>query len=263
MNGKSIQLKHTPGLKSISLAELNGQAELSVDSTRTETAIGLVSSLSNIPDSASLVIADRDRVLSSIYTSTYGSQLQSTIVCTGCRKPFDIDFELDRLEQHLWRSAENHSRENSAPEQGAAEYTVADEHGFYHYPGHGRFRLPTGQDELAVAGKDPQQAVAELCHRCITDVRDDQSLQFLQHQMEQIAPLIDTEMDVTCPECGLPQYLRFDIQSFLLQKILGEKSSLLREIHELAKSYHWTLPQILDLPRSVRKRLVTIIENER
>ena len=258
MNGKSIQLKHTPGLKSISLAELNGQAELSVDSTRTESAIGLVTSLSNIPDSASLVIADRDRVLSSIYTTTYGSQLQSTIVCTGCHKPFDIDFELDRLEQHLWRSVGN-----SSPEKGAADYSVADEHGFYHYPGHGRFRLPTGRDELAIADKDPQQAVTELCHRCIADLQDDQSLQFLQHEMEQIAPLIDTEMEVACPECGQPQYLRFDIQSFLLQKILGEKSSLMREIHELAKSYHWTLPQILDLPRSVRKRLVTIIENER
>jgi hypothetical protein len=80
--------------------------------------------------------------------------------------------------------------------------------------------------------------------------------------MEEIAPIISLEIPVVCPECKNEQEVSFDIQSFFMNRLAGERNLFFSEINNIAKTYHWSMPQILDLPRSVRKNLVMTIDRE-
>jgi hypothetical protein len=65
-----------------------------------------------------------------------------------------------------------------------------------------------------------------------------------------------------CPECENVQTVQFDIQSYLLGALTGERSRLLAEVHRIARAYSWSLDEILALKRSDRRRLVELIEND-
>jgi hypothetical protein len=81
--------------------------------------------------------------------------------------------------------------------------------------------------------------------------------------LEAVAPLLDVDVVARCPECEAEQPVGFDIQSFLLERLLNERPRLLQEIHLIASSYGWTLPDILALPRDHRRVLAAAVEDER
>ena len=81
--------------------------------------------------------------------------------------------------------------------------------------------------------------------------------------LEQVAPLIDLELVARCPECNHAQTLQFDIQSYVLGSIAGERRRLLVEINRIARTYSWSLDEILSLSRTDRRLLVELIENDR
>ena len=80
--------------------------------------------------------------------------------------------------------------------------------------------------------------------------------------METIAPLVDLELDAQCPECGESQQVYFDLQYYLLSAIGRGRAQLMREIHTLASAYGWSLSDILGLPRSQRRILAGLVDEE-
>lgn len=237
------------------LGEPTGRSELAVAGTGTAEALRLLDSVlaapalagagGGAPAAASLAAPDRDRLLAGVYVACYGPRVATTVDCGSCGEPFDLDFELPELVAALTPEA-----------PPAAELRLPDGR---------RFRLPTGEDECAVAGLDPERAARELARRCLAAGSDPDeggggAAEALAERLAEVAPLIDLELEGRCPECGAGQPVHFDLQHYLLAALAAERDRLLGEVHRLAAAYGWSLGDILDLPRRHRRTLVELIE---
>ena len=80
--------------------------------------------------------------------------------------------------------------------------------------------------------------------------------------LDDLAPIMDIELAASCAECGHVHTVEFDIQSYLLGALLGERRRLMREVHRIAAFYGWSLDEILSLERTERRQLVDLIEDE-
>jgi hypothetical protein len=92
--------------------------------------------------------------------------------------------------------------------------------------------------------------------------QSDYDIEAIDTALESVAPLLDLDMDAECPECGHVQLVHFDIQHYLLTALKQEQKQLNQEIHRLASVYKWSLNEILSLPRSQRRSLAVLIEND-
>lgn len=235
----------TPG-KQLRLRNLTGYDELSVNDTGTLAAINLINRLLSLDTQTTraeqLVTADRDLVLADIYLQVFGNYIEGQAKCKQCGDRFELSFHLSQLQAYLQESKQLLAAENG-------EYTF-DEY---------CFRLPTGVDEMAVANLPAEEAIDHLLKLCVTKggmVADDK----IQEAMSRIAPVLQTEIKTACPHCNAEQQTRFDIQSYLLAKIKSEQKSLLREVHCLALTYHWSHREIMELPRGLRKKYVLLAQ---
>ncbi|MBD0255140.1 MAG: hypothetical protein ICV83_05430 [Cytophagales bacterium] len=253
MGGSYVPLALTPGIRGVYLKALTGAEELAVEDTSSRSALrllaGLLSEDGLAPGNGSLVVkvvtADRDRLLAHLFLATYGNKVSSTLACSHCAKPFDIDFSLPDLLRHY-----------------AIEAFLPAGDGTYELAPAVHFRLPTGEDELAIAHIAPQQAVQLLLEKCIVSSTPGVYAERVQQRMAEMAPVLNVEMEAACPECGYGEPVLFDMQSFLLQKLLQERPRVLREIHLIASRYHWSQQEIVSLPRKVRKQYAAMIEAE-
>jgi hypothetical protein len=255
-----VQLGLSPGADFACLCEITGAVEQAVDGVSTVDAIRLVDGL--LAESASgglspggaatLVAADRDRVLAAVYVRTYGSRVASTVRCTHCGAPFDLDFSLDELLASVAKGEEANAMGTGRLPDGSFRAAGL------------RFRLPTGEDECAILGLPPEKGERALLRRCLLEPTDGDAdgsqSDAVQAAMECVAPLVDLELGAQCPECGQPQLVSFDIQHYLLSSLLRERSQLALELHSLAAAYGWSLQEILALPRSQRRALVALVE---
>ena len=246
----TYHLTHTPGLPTVSLREINGYDELMIEDNGPRAVLKLLQNviLPSSPGKSAvapekIVISDRDYLLSGIYSYTYGSRIQSVLKCRACSSPFDMDFSLDELVSSI---------------RGSATDRPQDEQGFYCYDDH-RFRLPNGEDEMAVAGMPVVEAERRILERCMasTDIVANDS--DVQSFMKSVAPLVFSEMQTVCPECGANQVVIFDIQSFLLSRLKNERKRVAAEVHSIAMAYHWSHHEILELPRTLRKSYAGMI----
>ena len=242
--------------------ELTGIEEQSISSTTTADAIQLLQELlvESHPSSLKrqelpmLSAWDRDRMLATVYMRIYGQRIESTVSCEHCHEKFDLDFSLPDLLESL-NPEKTHMAEVQAGQDGT--YSLSD--GL-------QFRLPTGEDEIAVMGLAQEEAEQELLRRCILNASEDFDFQNrageIEAVMEAIAPLINLELDAQCPECGQEQQVHFDLQHFLLSALSGERAQLMQEIHTLASNYGWSLTDILNLPRSQRRSLANLVGDD-
>lgn len=249
-----ISLAYVPGSKQVFVRDLCGADELSVNSTETFDVIRLIDRLllegpgSDMgPGKAyKLPVAERDIILTAIYQRIYGDKIDSTLNCRHCNAPFDLNFSLSELVRHL--------REKE--DKPLVRY---QQDGTFTGAGELHFRLPTGEDEYAVSVFPPEQARKELFNRCLINPGNINSVEALETLMENAAPLIDTNLTASCPECSTQQEVSFNIQAFLLNSILRERAQLLKEIHQIAVTYKWSHNEIIGLTRNIRKSYVNFI----
>ena len=254
-----VRLNNVHGCDWAILREVTGVEEQSITSTMTSDAIQLLEDLlvQTHPGSlkseaiSGLSAWDRDRMLATVYMRIYGERIESTVSCVQCHENFDLDFSLPYLLESL------------NPENNATAEVNARQDGIYGFSDGLEFRLPTGEDEIAVMGLSQEEGEQELLTRCIQNspegVNNQNRVQEIQAVMEAIAPLIDLELDAQCPECGQEQQVHFDLQHYLLSALSGERTQLMREIHVLASTYGWSLADILNLPRSQRRSLASLV----
>jgi hypothetical protein len=125
-----------------------------------------------------------------------------------------------------------------------------------------RFRLPCGEDELAIASLNSAEAPRALLQRCLLEGDATTDVDGVSEAMEAVGPLLDVEMATTCAECGESQSVRFDLQHYFLSEIVAERAQRAREVHQIAMAYRWSLAEILSLPRARRRLHVALIERE-
>jgi len=223
--------------RTVGVRELTGGEERAVADATTASALALLDRVlePEAEPAADLTAADRDRLLLAIQRRAFGDRVESTIACRACAAPFDLDFTLSGLE-------------------AALEPDVAVE-----VPG---VRLPTGADELAVAGLGRERGQAALLERCVLDPELAPEPAALDELLGRIAPLADAELDAECPECGEGQPVHFDVHAFLMGSLMAERPRLLADVHRLALTYRWSPDDILALPRSERRALVELVDLE-
>lgn len=249
-----VSLHYTPGAIWAALRELTGRDEQGVSGTHTAAAIALLDSLlveqldaDLAPGAAAtLPAADRDRLLAAIYRQTYGARIESDIRCAECDTRFDMSFELAALVE---------SRSQEAAGGGATR----EPDGTFRQNGW-RFRLPSGADELEAGRLPPEEQEAFLLNRCLLEGTAGSDA--LQAAMAAAAPVLDLDLSAPCPACEAVQPVHFDIQYYLLASLQREQPRLAREVHRLALAYGWSLPEILALPRTMRRHYVSLVEAE-
>ena len=198
-----------------------------------------------------LVAADRDRLLAAVYAQAYGDRIESSITCTRCAQPFDLHFSLRQLIESI------DQRALAVPWKALGD-------GRFESPEGASVRLPTGRDELTASSLAPEEMASFLRNRAALENTGAAAAgEAIDEAMEEIAPLLDLELVARCPECGHVHLIQFDIQSYTLGALLSERRRLLAEINRIAIAYAWTLDEILSLPRTDRRILVELIENER
>ena len=248
MSTDQVVLQFAPNGRWAALRDLCGADESAVEGTGTPAAIALVNRLlAAAPGTgvgpgmaASLTASDRDRILAAVYTRAFGAQVQSTVVCGECGESFDLDFRLDQLA-------------GSLSEQTGHPPLHPGEDGLFTLDKGVRFRLPTGEDECSVIGMTMDEGIIELAKRCIVGGDTAPHVEMCQQSMEEVAPIIDLDLDAVCPNCDAAQSLHFDLQHYLLQKLMAGRRQLAAEVHSLANAYGWGLNEILQLSRSQRR----------
>ena len=79
--------------------------------------------------------------------------------------------------------------------------------------------------------------------------------------MDLLAPQVDLELDLTCPECAHAFVVPFDTTVFFLDEMRSSGSRLLREAHLLAFYYHWSEAEILSLRRDRRQAYLALLSD--
>lgn len=248
MNTEIIPLQFG-GTRIAHLRELTGHDESNVLAADTANAIKLLSSLTAEPVNVmDLVAADRDLLLAAVYEKAFGDRIDATLTCARCSQPFDLYFSLEGLVDAA------HAR------SAATNVTVLGEGRFQNSDGV-YFRLPTGHDELALAGFRSEQAESSLLQSSMAESNWPHGPAAFQEWLEQVAPILHFDLVAQCAECGHVHNVEFDVQSYVLGSIVAERPKLLSDIHRIAKAYSWTLDEILSLRRSDRRQIVELIES--
>jgi hypothetical protein len=155
-----------------------------------------------------------------------------TAVCDDCGAPFDVRVNLDEL-----------------PVKPASD-------GFPFAPvttaaGPVRARVPTGADQAAIAGDDSDDPVAALLRCCVEGPEPEGTdADRVQAAIAAVSPEVTREVQTACPACGRPAWVEVDPYVALRLDLDG----LLDDVDALARSYGWTEPDVLRLPRDRRRR---------
>jgi hypothetical protein len=237
-----IALRHLAPVPQVArLREPHGHDELALAGVDTCAAVHLLDRLLDAPgaSAAALSASDRDGVLAALHRGLWGDRIVSSLACGACGALYDLSFELSALQRQLLQSAE--AAQVRAPRE------LRDAHDV-------QWRLPAVEEEDSAAQSGIQAGRAQLAGQACA--APDGDPQWVAERLEALAPLLDVDLDTRCAECGHAQQARFDIQSFVLQRLLDEREAVLGEVHALAGGYGWSLQEILSLPRSLRRSLV-------
>lgn len=243
MRTERVTLRHAPAgdgaVPWVALRALNGRDELAVDGIDTRAALALLDRLigdASLP-AASLCASDRDALLAELHRREWGDRIVTTRVCVACGERFDLSFALSAVQAHLAQTA------TGAPASP-----------------------PNGRQELDAASQGARAGVLALAAALGVDADAQDAaaaIEALAATLEAEAPILDLEITAECVECGHPQAAHFDVQSFVLQRLIGERELLQAEVHQLASHYGWSLREILALPRPTRRGFVRMIEDAR
>lgn len=242
-----------PGAHTVRLREPCGRDELALDGVDTGAAVGWLRALLAPPgappgiDPAGLSASDRDALLAAAHRALWGDRIVSTFACAACGAMVDLSFELSLLQKRLHSQA-----------QGAVAGPLARQLRAPAMDEDAAWRLPDAAAEQAAANWDHEAghaaARAQLAAQVAAPGQACDPIE-LARQLDRWAPLLDVDLDARCSECGHAQTLRFDLQSFTLQRLLDEREAVILEVHTLASGYGWSLAEIGALPRSLRRAL--------
>ena len=239
MRTEPVTLRHVGSRPAglVTLSDPTGRDELGVDGVDTRSAVALLDRLlgGRAPlEAGVLTAADRDALLAALHRHCWSDRIVSTLTCVSCGEPFDLSFELSAVQRHL---------------SGAATDWRAHA-GVITHPDGRSIPLPTAHDELESVSEGAPGAAERLAAR--VGISADALVEAAE-ALEAAAPILDLDLGAECADCGRHQLAHFDLQSYVLQRLLDERETLLADIHALAARYGWSLGEILDLPRQTRQ----------
>lgn len=223
-----------------------------------------------------LLVADRQYLLLMLRQLTFGDRIQATIPCPwpGCGKGVDVDFRVSQIPITHCGDVRPVYEMRIEPFDGAAGLGLTE-----NTPLTVRYRLPNGGDQEAVLddviNRGEAAALSVLLSRCIQQfgtilepdadwvARLPASIRLLiEQEMEARAPNLDLTMEAECPECRRAFLAPFELQDFFFGELKIGTELLFREVHYLAFHYHWSEREIMDMPRTRRRRYIEVLSGE-
>ncbi len=233
-----IRFNESKTLFRISLPELCGNDELSVDGIDTAAGLNLLARLCKSMKHHSelnvyeLSASQRDLMWAAMHRQYWGNRIVSSICCNACGADFDLSFLLTDLQKNLWSTVQ-HNAEVFAP-TGMEEVYASEQHVYL-------------DEQIRI--------LTDLCLKKNSTFADEHDVKGLGQFLSEQAPIMDVDLKAVCTECNHENTVRFDVQSFVLQKIMNGQDALWFQVDALAKKYQWSLTEILSLSRSVRQQL--------
>jgi hypothetical protein len=184
-------------------------------------------------------VGARDRALLELRGALFGHELQALSACDACDEQLELALHVGDFLAGV------------APARPAAQASLIA--GGIDL----RFRLPTTDDVLAVAhGAETDDARDALVRRCIVaatrdgapvapDDLDDDVVASIAAAIENIDPLSEIRLNVTCSACAGTQSVLLEIASYLWSELVGEAERLLEDVRGLAHAYGWRETDIL------------------
>ncbi len=126
------------------------------------------------------------------------------------------------------------------------------------------FRLPTGADvEAAAEADDVEAGAALLLARCVASASagslEPAVADAVAAEMARLDPQAELRLAAVCPECGEPVDALLDAGALVLDELAGSADGLFREVHALARHYHWSEGEILGLELGRRRRYLELL----
>jgi hypothetical protein len=123
------------------------------------------------------------------------------------------------------------------------------------------------QDEIVNRAED-EDLDEMLARTCIAssdlplpEKLPDQLMLAIGLKLEEVDPLSDIVLDVTCSECCQTFSASFNAEDFILKELGPGQGYLESEVHWLALNYHWSESEILSLPVTRRRRYISLINS--
>lgn len=198
-------------------------------------------------DMRALVVGDREALLLQLRAAAFGDRVACVLDCPECGERMDLDLAISDLLLEGYGEA---SPEHSLAIDGGSPV---------------RFRLPTGADlEAAAEAVDVEAGAALLLSRCVLGDLDAASLSdatrdALEGELARLDPQAELRIAASCPSCGDPVEATLDAGALLLDELAGSADELFREVHALARHYHWSEGEILRLELPRRRRYLELL----
>jgi len=194
-----------------------------------------------LADVRELVVGDREALLLQLRAAAFGERVPCVLECPACGERMDLELAVADLLVGAYADA-------------AAEHTL----------GPLRFRLPTGADlEAAAEAADAEAGATLLLERCVlAGALTGAAREALEDELERLDPQAELRIAAACPSCGEPVDALVDAGALLLDELAGGADRLFREVHALARHYHWSEREILGLELRRRRRYLDLLVDD-
>jgi hypothetical protein len=199
-----------------------------------------------IADVRELVAGDREALLLHLRAAAFGGRVPCVLDCPACGERMDLELAVgDLLVDEYPDPAVRHAvATDGAPVS---------------------FRLPTGADlEAAARAPDAEAGAVLLLDRCVLDDRtlSDAARAAVEDELERLDPQAGVHIGVACPSCDEQVDASVDASTLMLDELAASADALFREVHALARHYHWSEREILGLELPRRRRYLELLVDD-
>jgi hypothetical protein len=212
----------------------------------------------------SLTVGDREALLLHLRSITFGDRMPCALTCPSeaCRERMALELFASKL--LLVPYACPHDWQDASFEIDGKQYQV-------------RMRVPNGLDqELLAEWARTRVTEAEdlLLRRCVQSVFaesetplpvEEMSAELTEKIASQMAawdPQAEILLSLQCPTCGHLFTAELDSGAFFYQELRGHIPYLYREVHQMARSYHWSEAEILAMTPKKRSLYLNLLAGE-
>jgi len=183
-----------------------------------------------------LALGERDRMLMQVREIVFGRELKAQERCRACEDAFEVTLTAEDVGLSA-AAPGDHVPTSCLLQSAAREYVVR--------------ALTAGDLGAAEAAASSAAARALLLARVAPEAPDGEESRIAE-ALEHLDPLAHVSVVVPCPECGEENEFGLDLAAFLWREFEQRALRLLAEVAELARVFHWSERDILDLPQSRR-----------
>lgn len=193
----------------------------------------------------SWTVASRLQGLLAVVRTTRPADLDISARCDRCHEPLSFSLPLEGFLQ--------------TPPSGLLRCQPENDSAF-------NVRLPTGADQKGwlETGEDNPETLAKTL---VVDEQalarwDENHLSAMEQVLEEADPYTALDLESECPYCEAAVSQPLDLESVLLHRLQSALTERLREVHRLARAYHWSESDILALPAQRREFYLACIARE-